>query len=149
MLYFDRPDTALCNGRPFNPDISVVIYGLDMDEKVDLQLTYEIVSPNKFANEKKYFILDNVGNGKYRITPQMFGEGNLWPGLLIGGAPLILRTKKNLLRLISGQIYLIRIHTIALPIPVLQLPLASLTTGILGSVQNQLQSSPQYSILLL
>jgi hypothetical protein len=26
-------------------------------------------------------MLDNVGNGEYPITPQMFSVNNLWPGI--------------------------------------------------------------------
>lgn len=78
---FNKPDTALCEYGCYNPPISAVISGLGVDQKVDLQLTYEILHPSTLQTEKKYIMLDNVGNGEYPITPQMFGVTCLWPGI--------------------------------------------------------------------
>ena len=77
---FSRQDTATCRHFCWNPEISAIVSGLDPDEKIDLQLTYQITNPSFLVNEKKYITLDNVGNGVYPITPEMFGVECLWPG---------------------------------------------------------------------
>jgi hypothetical protein len=78
---FNKPDTAVCQRTCWNPQISAVIAGLEPTEKVNLQLTYQIINPDFLANEKVYTSIDNVGNGEYPITPQMFDVQCLWPGI--------------------------------------------------------------------
>jgi hypothetical protein len=40
-----------------------------------------IVNPSFLATDTVYISIDNVGNGAYPITPQMFGVQCLWPGI--------------------------------------------------------------------
>ncbi len=81
QVSFSRPDTALCQFDCYNPKISAVVGGLNSDERIDFQLTYQIVNPSFLVNEKKYIMLENVGNGIYPITPEMFSVKCLWPGI--------------------------------------------------------------------
>jgi len=78
---FNQPDTAVCQRGCWNPEISAVIAGLEPGQVVDLQLTYQIINPGFLANDKVCASIDNVGNGEYPITPQLFGVTCLWPGI--------------------------------------------------------------------
>ena len=79
---FSQPDTAVCKRTCWNPEISAIVAGLDPGETVDLQLTYQIINPDFLAmNDKIYSGYDDVGNGAYPITPELFGVECLWPGI--------------------------------------------------------------------
>jgi hypothetical protein len=78
---FNKPDTAVCQQTCWNPQISAVVAGLNPGQTVNLQLTYHIVNPTFLATDTVYRSKDNVGNGEYPITPQLFGVQCLWPGI--------------------------------------------------------------------
>jgi hypothetical protein len=80
-VHFTQPDTAVCQRTCWNPQISAVVAGLDPDQTINLQLTWQIINPAFLANEKVYSGYDNVGNGEYPLTPALFGVQCLWPGI--------------------------------------------------------------------
>jgi hypothetical protein len=78
---FTSSDTAVCQRTCWNPQVSAVVAGLAPDQTVNLQLTYYIVNPAFMRTDTAYSGYDDVGNGVYPITPELFGVDCLWPGI--------------------------------------------------------------------
>jgi hypothetical protein len=76
---FNQPYIPVAYCYSSYPPVSAEVSGLGPDQKVNLQLSYQILRPSTLQEEKKYITLDNVGNGTYPITPQMFGVDSFWP----------------------------------------------------------------------
>lgn len=69
---FNVPYTAVCQRTCWNLQISAVVAGLDPGQKINLQLTLQIINPGFPANEEVFSGYVNVGNGEYSFTLELF-----------------------------------------------------------------------------